>query len=141
MALNRRFLYFVLFVIGISMFLAGGLTWIISADKDYSITYDRVEDESPMGAQSQQWDVGSYDGLTEAQKRDFRRAVQEREIIHYETAEKVWPEVIVKDERYYVFKSGGHFDWLDPATSGTLVGSALGLVIVVQAARWEHRLY
>lgn len=141
MVLNRRFLYFVLFVVGITLFLAGGLGWVISADKDYSIAYDRVEEESPAGAQSRSMDVGSYDGLTDEQKRDFRRAVEEGEIVHYETAEKVWPDVVVKDERYYVFKSGGHFDWMDPMTSGALVGCVLGLAVVVQAARWEHRLY
>ena len=138
---QSRFLYFVLFIIGITMFLGGGLGWILSADTDYSITLDRVEDEAPPEARSRQLDVGSYENLDEEQRQDFRRAVEDRKIVHYETSEKVWPEIIVKDEQYYVFKAGGHLDWLNPKTSGTLVGSLLGLALVVQAARWEHRLY
>ncbi|MFC5973262.1 hypothetical protein ACFPYI_18180 [Halomarina salina] len=138
---QSRFLYFVLFLVGITLFLAGGLGWFITADQDYSITFQQVTDEAPPGVANAQLNVETYDDLNEQQRADFQRAVEERTVVHYDTHENVWADVITKDDRYYKFKNGGHVDWLDPMTFGTAIASLLGLGLVVQTARWEIRMY
>lgn len=140
MANARSFLYFVLFVVGITLMLTGGLAWFVTAEQDYSITFDRVEDGTPAGVQGQSLDVGTYEMLDEEQKEDFQRAVDGK-VVEYETEEKVWPEAMEKDGRYYIFTTGSHFDWLDPMTFGPALASLVGLLTVVQSARWEHRTY
>jgi hypothetical protein len=136
----RSTLRFVVFIVAIMLFLVGGATWVVAADQDYSIAYEEVEDEVPGRAQGEQWDVGTYETLDEQQKADFQRAV-DGEVVTYETEDKVWPEVIEKDGRYYVFNTGGHFDWFDPATFGPILASISGLVATIWVARDEYRSY
>ncbi|MWG34012.1 hypothetical protein [Halomarina oriensis] len=139
MATLRSTLRFVVFIVAIMLFLVGGASWIIGADQDYSVTYERVEENVPGRAQASDWDVGSYGALDEQQRQDFQRAV-DGEVVTYEN-DPEWPDVIEKDDRYYVFSVNGHFDWFDPGTFGPLAASLVGLVAVVLVARDEHREY
>ena len=140
MADLRSLLYFVVFVVGICLLLGGALGWVITADKDHSITYRYQSEDVPAGAQGQSLDVGTYEMLTAEQKADFQRAV-DGEVVSYDTGEQVWPEAMERNGTYYVFDTASNFDWLNPMTFGPALVSLTGLLAVVQAARLEHRTY
>ncbi|MFD1515496.1 hypothetical protein [Halomarina rubra] len=137
---RRKFLYFVMFIVGVTMLLSGVLGWFIFADKDYSIIYEYSSEDAPAGVSDGRLDVDRYDSLDEQQRADFERAV-DGEVIKYDDSSMVWAEAIDRNGTYYVFSTGGKLDWFDPATSGSAVLGLVGLVTVVQAARLEHRLY
>ncbi len=135
MALNRRSLYFVAFVVGITVMLSGAGAWFAAADKDYTWEYDRVESEFPQHA----GEMGFYDSLSEEHKEDFRRAL-DGEVISYENrAASPDREVIKKDGTFYVFTLQSNFDWTNPLTFGPALTSLAGLGIVVLTARRDAR--
>lgn len=132
--LSRSTVYFLVLFVGACVMFVGGATWFAMADMDYHFSYSDQQEDAPRFEK-----VGYYEELSSEQKEMFHGAVEDGKSYSLEEKDQLPASVIRYEGTYYVFDTGGHYDWLDPKTGGSAFIGLLGLGMMVEAARRDMR--
>jgi len=127
--------HFAMLFLGACIMFAGIGAWFAMADMDYHFEYKYATDEYPRN----EGDLTYYPQLNDRQRGAFHGAVEDGERHSFDDRRGVPAPVIKRNDTYYVFRTFGYYDWLDPVTLGPTALALLGMGVIVDAGRRDVR--
>lgn len=132
-AMDRSFLTFCLFVLGVCVAFAGILYWVGSLDYDHHYELEGTYEELPPNEGAYRY----YSSMPPEKQRIIDGAIDGR-FYTFPNASKIPPELIRRGDTYYLFEYRTSFDWTDPDMAKGVAVFLAGVLLVLEALRREQ---